>query len=306
MVDVLTNLQKASYKGISFPIGTLDFGFSQEQAEHKFIFRDEALIQQLGRKNKTWRLEIPFLENLGTFMPDYKNLYSKSFAPFIVACQDRTPGILTLPDVGSVRAACVSLQYTLSSNNRDGVIVKVEFISAPTANDQAVVPNIPSISAIAVQATKLDTEVAKTNFNPPTSHASVPQNKPTSFSDPFTAVSSAADQLSNSRNKSVARIEDTTYRINKMNDSLDRIADPKNWSVKRQANDLKNALNRTAINSDSNGKRLKQAFVNRPTPSNVMASKLKMNLADFYRLNPELSRSPTIPANTVVRYYSAA
>jgi len=303
LVDVLSKLTLAQYKGVQFPITSVDFGFSQEQAEHKFIFRDEALIQQLGRKNKTWRLEIPFLENLGTFMLDYKELYTKIFPNFVEVCQERTPGILTVPDVGNVRVACASLQYTISSEHRDGVIVRVEFISAPLANDAALIPQIPSVQAIAAQAKKLDTAVAATNFNPPTSHAVVPQETPASFSDPFTAVSSVFDQLSNSRKKNLAKIDDTTARINKMNASIDRISDPKLWSVKRQALDLKNALNRAATHSDSKGKRLKQAFVNHPTPTNVMATKLHITLSDLLRLNPELSQQPIIPANTVVRYY---
>jgi hypothetical protein len=305
LVDVLSKLQPASFKGIGFPCSSLDFGFSQEQAEHKFIFRDEALIQKLGRKNKTWRLEIPFRENL-FFLPGYEHLYSKTFPDFLVACQDGSPGELVTPDVGTVRAACVSFSYTIDPTKRDGVDVHVEFISAPLANDQGLVANIPTVEAIAVQAKRLDTAVAATDFNPPKSHASVPQDRPTGFSDPFSAVTSAADQLSNSRRKSLARIDDTTYRINKMNDSLDRIGDPKNWLLKREANDLINALTRARAHSDSGGKRIRQAFIDRSTPVNVVASKYKMTLPDFYRLNPEFSTQPTVPANSIVRYYMVA
>lgn len=134
MNTIPEQLQPASWRGIGFPFtGTRDFGFQQEQAQHRFIFRDQQLIESLGRQNPTFRYTIPFRE--GVQRPPWRNLFTKVYPLFIDACQDRSAGELVDPIHGTFRAKCVSLSESLSVEGKDGVDVTVEFVFAPEDGD---------------------------------------------------------------------------------------------------------------------------------------------------------------------------
>lgn len=300
MPDVFAQLDDASFKGVGFPIGTADFGFQHETAQHKFIFRDEALIQQLGRTNNTWRWMIPLFDNLRieTNNSVYEFLYSAVFPELLAACQDREPGILVTPDLGQVRAACVSFSYVMDPTMRDGVYVTLELIASPEDADTLLIANIPTIETVSSEAADLDDQVAEL----PDDDAFI-EFKEGSFQDPLVALRSPFDQLSKSRDKVFAQFEGTTRKIDNLINSIDRAGNPQNWTARRQANNLKNSLTKARKNSDSQGRKIRSVYLRQTYTPNGLAATLNTSLADLYKLNPGLSRSPTIPRNIAVRYY---
>lgn len=133
-MDIIAQLQDASWRGIKFPFtGTRDFGFQQDQAQHRFIFRDQQLIESLGRQNPTFRYTIPFRENVRR--PPWGNLFTRVYPDFLEACLDRSAGELVDPIHGTIRAKCVSLQESLSVEGKDGVDVVAEFVFSPEQGD---------------------------------------------------------------------------------------------------------------------------------------------------------------------------
>lgn len=134
MTDVLQQLQNASWRGIEFAFtGTRDYGFQHEQASHRYIFRDEQLIESLGRQNPTFRYNIPFREGVRR---GFANLFTVVYPRFLEACLDRSAGILVDPLHGAVRCKCVAFAEALNVEKRDGVDVLVDFVFSPeTADD---------------------------------------------------------------------------------------------------------------------------------------------------------------------------
>lgn len=131
---VAEQLQPASWREISFPFtGARDFGFQQAQANHRFIFRDQELIESLGRQNPTFRYTIPFRE--GVRKPPWQNLFVEVYPRFLEACVDRSAGDLVDPVHGTFRAKCMSLRETLTTDATDGVDVVAEFVYAPAEGD---------------------------------------------------------------------------------------------------------------------------------------------------------------------------
>lgn len=134
MTTIAEQLQPASWRGVKFPFtGARDFGFQQEQANHRFIFRDEQLIESIGRQNPTFRYPIPFRD--GVRRPPWKNLFTEVYPRFLDACTDRSAGELIDPVHGTFRAKCMSLRETLTTDATDGVEVVAEFVFAPEAGD---------------------------------------------------------------------------------------------------------------------------------------------------------------------------
>lgn len=128
--EILDILKDPSWRGIAFPFtGERDYGFQQEQAQHRFIFRDQQLIESIGAQNPVFSYTIPFRERLRQH--GWQNLFTVVYPKFLAACRDRSSGILVDPVHGSVRCKCASLREVLSTSKRDGVDVMAEFIFSP-------------------------------------------------------------------------------------------------------------------------------------------------------------------------------
>lgn len=127
---IIGQLRDSSWRGIRFPFtGERLFGFLHDQNEHRYIFRDQQLIESLGRQNPTYRYRIPFREGIRQF--GWKNLFTVVYPKFLQACLDRSAGELVDSVHGPVRAKLSALQEVLSVDKTDGVDVSADFIFAP-------------------------------------------------------------------------------------------------------------------------------------------------------------------------------
>lgn len=135
MSGLLSKLGNASWRGIAFPIiGVRDFGFAHDQEKHRFIFRDEQLIESIGRQNPAYRYKIPFIETLR--QDGWKELFTSVYPKFLAACLDRSGGLLRDPIHGPVRCKLASLQESMDvDHSLDGVVVSAEFIFSPEQTD---------------------------------------------------------------------------------------------------------------------------------------------------------------------------
>ena len=129
MTDILARLPKASWRGIVFPCSGREYGFRQEFARHRYVFRDDELIDSIGRENPGYTFQIPAREDLAK--GPYANWFTVFYPRFLNACLDRTVGDLMDPVHGRRKCKCASLRETLDVGKRDGVDIMVEFVYAP-------------------------------------------------------------------------------------------------------------------------------------------------------------------------------
>lgn len=292
---VLQTLSKLSWRGIVVPSFKGSFGFSQESAEQKYVFRDEALIQSLGKKNNTFRYTIPFREGIiysaGVPYNQKGDIFSKTFKDFKAACENRDVGNLQDPIVGLIPAKVAQFSYDYSANMLDGVDVEVEFIHCPDVAD--IDPSTIRQGA-PVQVGNLDNALAKVDWKQ--------QEPPTAFLDPFSALSSILDQSAIFVSEKTAAIDNLLFKVQKANNSIDSLKDAKNNDVKRLGENFKQTLIQTRRTVGSAGQVTRDFFTPRETTIGQLALSFQMTNADFIRLNPELARNPKVKSGTKVRY----
>lgn len=299
MTDVLKGLQTASWRGLEFPIVSGEYGFTHEQVEQKYTFKDEALIESQGRKNQTFKYVIPFSENIAK--GPFKSLYVEAFPKFLNSCLDRSAGILETPDLGAFQAKCVEFTFSLDPDvHRDGVWATISWIHAPAQDDYvtdlAFLP--PTLENVVSEAGALDQLLVGVNWQ------QEPVPEPTT--DVFGAITGTLDQLNRNVNKIAATIQKGAFKLNKMNDSLDRLSDTRNSPVKRAVLNLQHSLLRTSRNLGRTDKRIRKHVTSDAIGLTVLASQLQVTVADILTLNPDLAKRPRVAANTVVKYFKAA
>lgn len=296
MTDILIQLQRASWRGIEFPVASRDYGFQQEQSETKFIFRDEALIESLGRKNPTWRYTIPFREDIAR--GPWVNLFTVVYPKFLAACEDRTRAELIDPVHGFKPAKCVSLRETLTPARRDGIDVEVEFIHAPPEKPDTAVRVPKTIQGATGMAGAFDKALAKVNkqfqLPPPEPKNSV-----------LDAVSSVTDQVAVGIDKVTATLADADFRVEKSVASLENLKSASVAPTMLQAKRLQFALLRLEAETDPTGtKPLGKLSTTVDYSVAALAMKLGMTIQDLVRLNRFLARTPLVKAGTELRVFA--
>lgn len=294
--DILVQLQRASWRGIEFPVMSRDYGFQQEQSETKFIFIDKALISSLGLKNPTWRYTIPFREDIAK--GPWRNLFVSVYPKFLKACEDRTRAELIDPIHGFKPAKCVSLREVLSPQRRDGIDVEVEFIEAPPEKPETAVRVPKTLQGAVGMAGQLDKALKKVNkqFQKP---------PPEPKNSPLDALTSVTDQVAVGIGKVTATFQDAAFRVEKSVASLERLKSASVAPTILAAKRLEFAiLDLEAKNDPTGTKPLGRLTTTVDYSVAALAMKLGMSVQDLVRLNPFLARLRVAKAGTELRVFA--
>lgn len=294
MTDILKQLQRPSWRELEFPISGREYGFAQEQAKHRYIFRDNQLIESLGRENPTYRYTIPFREDIT--VGGWEHLFIGVYPDFLAACQDRSRGVLTDPLHGSLPGKCVSLRELLDVNKRDGIDVEAEFIHAPTETDFSsnLGTVIRTLQGYASYARRFDNELAAIPWRQ--------ELPPEPVMNPLDAISAVGGQLLLVQGKVDGALADSAFRLEKSVQTLDRLQNPNFASTRTQARRLQGAAIDLEQRTDITGARpLARIQTAEDITVAALARKVGLSLEQLLSLNRWMSKSPMVKANSQVK-----
>lgn len=296
MVDVLRQLPHLAWRGIEVPCVSIEGGFQHESADQKFQFRDEELIESLGRRNLTLAYQIPFREDL--WLTPAPHLFTVVFPKFLDACLDRSRGTLLDPVLGELPAKVTQFRYRADPTRRDGVDVEVEFVKSPKQGELAELDvRADEIEGNKAAAKSLDQQAALVDWKQ--------EPSPEATLDPLSAITSVFDQVSANIDKVARAFDNAAFKLDKMNRSIDRVANVRDWPVKRSVLRLSASLQRTREHVGSSGRAIKIHELAVDMQRGALATALNNSLGDLITLNPQIAQAPVVRAKTRVRYYAA-
>ena len=301
--EILDILPDPSWRGIKFPFtGEREYGFQQEQAQHRFILRDQQVIESIGKQNPVFAFTIPFRERLRQF--GWKNLFTVVYPKFLEACQDRTSGILVDPVHGAVRCKVASVREILSVGKRDGIDLMVEFVFAP--DDDSDVPtqfaqlakSMPRLEGAvlefgtAARALSAETRAQLEALNPESQQAKL---------SVFDAARSFASTGQQFKNRTRAQLNSLADQFDRTRSDIDEATDP-------QINELRRDSARLAKSS----RELAKTLANPPGPFDVVrttaeigriafATSNRITVESLIEFNAGLANKFTIPKGFAVR-----
>ena len=307
-MDVFRDLPRLTWRGIEVPVAARTVSFDQEIVRHKYAYRDDELVESLGRRN--WRFEytVPFRQDI-TKGP-YVNLFIETYPKFLRACRDRAEGELVDPVLGTFVVRCEQVSTTSDVNRRDGDDVQVVFVHSPAVEDVDQLGAPLAGLDLAVQEGKtLNTQIA------PITDAQLKELRLGQYIGVTTEVGlglNALDQLAGFGAQLTAyvdRVEATIAnyenKLNKLVDTMDKLDDivtsPQNAPIIRTTKRLIDSLARLNPLSSS-GKRLVSFNVLQDVTAGALAADLGMSVQDLINTNPGLPL-PLIPAGTQVVYF---
>lgn len=295
MTDALAALPRLSFRGIEVPIsGTRDAGFRHDDASHKFTYRDNEFVESLGARGWTFSYTIPMRQDIAR--GPYRNLYTATLPQFVAACRDREPGELIDPELGVFRAKPTSVTSTIDVTKRDGTDLRVEFVHAPEFEDIALeIVGTLGADALATQAGLLDEASALVDWEQ--------EEPPEPALDPLTAIDSVGRQLEYNANKVSNKLDDTAFRLERLENTLDRLENPQLWPHRRSARRLRAATLRAKARGSDPLRRVVVVTQRYASTVAAIASEAGMTVQELIRLNPNIAGQPLIAAGVAVRRF---
>lgn len=309
--DLFGQLLEFQYRGIGFPVVEFTTDLRQDLVIHKFIDRDGAHVEGVGRAPLQITARIPFLNGIDRAPNEnwQRPLYPLTWRRFFAACADKTSGPLQHPELGTLTVKCEVAHTRWAGNVRTGVFVDCTWIETDDTGadlSEALIGPSP-ISNLSSATAGLDFQLATLNpalvpqpFVPPAND---------SFTDFMQSVRSVVDQFTILKKQGAGALDNIIYQAQAVEDSLDQATNLTvfNWPLYQAAELAKSAAYDLKASLLNKGSRQILFFtVQKDSTMAQLAAQLGQQVVDFIMLNPGFMQTPCIPSGSVVRYYATA
>lgn len=317
--DLFERFQECSWRGISFPIQSVETEISHDLAIHKKVDRDGANVEATGRNPHIYTVKAIFYQSIAKGPNEtWKDLFPDTYQKFIVAIDDRSTGDFVHPFYGKKRCKVVKLSDSFSVGARGGPSVSVQFIETDEGGDSVAITDTANIPLLKSAAIDLDTYIAQLNPPPENDIESLGFN---SFSDFADQLASAVGSVELFQNKIASKINGVVNAVNKIGNTIDKAAtlvttNPITGAIENTQNlgagivkifDASNKLTFALIGIQNDTfpalKTVKTYLVPGDTTVISIASRTGNKVSDIVRLNAGILNDLVVKRYTKVRYY---
>jgi hypothetical protein len=287
--DVLKLLPPFEWRGQKYPVTARNVGFTHENVQHQLQYRNNALVEQTGARNLTFSYTIPMRQDIAR--GPYRNLFTEGLITLLRDCRNKEPGDLVDPLYGAF--ICTPQGYTDESDvqKRDGTDIRLEFMHADPSEDETIDP--PRINDINRDAGALEEELTAIDWHQ--------EPSPEGMTDPLSAVAGLFNQIDQAGNRIVAGLHDYAFRLEKVEQSLDRLENPEHWGVRQVVRRHRLASHDIADRAANPQREIVVITTRYARSITAVAAEIGISTAELIRLNPAFARNPVVPAGAQVR-----
>lgn len=301
-----------SWRGISFPTTEFKQSLRQDHAQHKFPDRDGAHIEATGRDPIVFTAHVPFYNTIAPGKNESwdADMYPTRWRRFLIACADRTVGILVHPELGQIKCKVETCDTRWSAGTRGGVDVDVTWIESleyGTDINANFTNDSPTASA-EIAALDLDTQV----FDLTEAKSEIPtETFKTSFGESLRQIKGIADQATLFNQRVAGQVDSMAYRVEALSDAIGGAkTSVKNWPVLNSIERMKSSLVDLKKQILTTGKPVALYTVVKESTLAAIANAVavyagrSVDVGEILILNPALAQRPTVQPGIVVRYYA--
>lgn len=290
-LSILLGLPPLEWRGLSAPAyDTAPMSVTHSQAERKFPYIDGAGHDHTGRDPLSLTARIYFINSLNG-----ETAFPEQFEAWKAALLDGSAGDLRHPAIGPVRARPASFSVTLDAKlTIAGAILDVTWVE--TVDDPSQASDFEPLQAnAAASAAHVDSQLEAIG-------APFPEGGPSNLADLFQQVEGFISSAGASVNGLVNRALGTIEAMTDIVETLDRA------TAFPALDGLKSLYSQTLDIAFSIGAGTSRATSQRTFPFATTipnaATELGNTTQELMGLNLALLRSPSIPANTPIKYYT--
>lgn len=293
MTDVFPLLPPFSWRGTSYPVTARNMSFLHESVDHRIQFRSNDFPEPIGPHSPLFKYTIPMREDIA--VGEYENLFNIGLVLLYGDMRSKEPGDLVDPIYGEYRCIPISYSETTDVNKRDGTDVSVEFLYAPRIGDTdpELPPTITGVLNLVGQAGMLDEDLKLRDWKQ--------EPSPEGMTDILSSANGLLRRGLRQKDKLIANVDAITYKLQKIEETIDVVENPQNWGLRESARDLQLELIKAKerLNEDP-GTKVKRIVTNSVTTVMALSKDLGVTVSDLLLINPGLARSPYVKSGTKI------
>lgn len=295
--DVLSQLLECSFRGISFPVDSLDLDLSHDLIQHRRMDRNGARLEDAGLRAAVYNIKAPFCNSIARGPNEtWNNLYPDTKNKMIDALSDRSTGDFVHPELGLRRCKPASFKTGLDPNYRSGIVISFTLIEDTEEDDATLLTTNANIPIGSSSAISLDATIG--NLNPPPD-TGLSQFGFASFTDAFNQISAVFGTIDLLNKQIIGKIDGVIGCVNKLTNQFDNAVTIFGTAPDELISSLLQ-IQKSALVQD---KELGYYITQGKTTLGYLSQKLQNSIQQLIDLNSSLIRYPTVPSQTIVRYY---
>ncbi len=301
MSDLFEQLLAFKWRDVEFPVTKMRVSLAHDLIEHKYWGVDGAHVEATGLAPLRFSATIPFTNGIVPGKNErWGPLYPETMRALLAAFADKTTGFLQHPELGSIPCKAERIEFDWSGEHRGGCDCEVSWVE--TLEDVSANFFAPSpVQDITLAALDLDASDADIRKLAPT----LPKYE-TSFADLARSLQSIGDTFTLLANTTAGKINSIIYRVEQVEDSVDRAKSALTWQAKKNIEKVKERAHDLQANILKKEERFIKLY-NVPgdtTIAGLLAQLPDSTISDIVRLNPALMHNAIVSKGTVVRYYA--
>lgn len=296
-VDVLSQLQGCSWRGISFPALTHSVKGGHRLAPHIRMDRDGERVENTGRQSYSFHFKAPMINTIAPGRTEAwasGALFPGTYFALIAALEDRSTGAFVHPIYGSRTCKVASWEDTLDADFRGGPVLVVSLQETVDSGDAASAGSTSNVSVATSAALNLD--AAMFGLVPPPWPGTPPGMSLSQFVNSIKAIGDQADLF---KQQIAGKIDSV---INQMTSLGQIFAGTPGFSDNTQR--LISSLHNIKVTALAQDRLVSVYVVAAPSTLASVANRVGATVKDLLVLNPALGRNLIVPTSTVIRFYS--
>lgn len=301
----LSTLLQFSWKGIAFPIQSMEIDVDHALPGHEAWMRNGVDHEETGRGALRFAAEIPFYNNIypsskETWAPG--TLYPVQYRFFLDAAVIGGKGTLQHPELGPIVCKLKSCKTRYDSTKRGGCSVTAEWVESIDLNDtKDSTAGTAPVASIRVAAESLDIKF-------PVLKDQIPHlpKRMKSLIDSMNAFTAIGDQVQLFAARQAGSLDSLDYAGKRLLRSMTLLDDVEKMGEKRAAIQMRNGIYDLKQDLKSKGGKIVTYRVPARTTVAGLAQSLQIPIAGLIEMSPRLMAKPVVPENTIIKYRKAA
>jgi hypothetical protein len=311
--DLFHNLKEFQWKGVPVPVEETELELRHDLVVHKFVDRNGAYVESVGRHPLQITARIPFLNHIYNRSQQESwpegALYPYQWQKFINFSLETTSGTLIHPELGPLNCKLEVAKTKWKGNVRGGVWLEATWIESDDTQASQTGQDLSSTepSALLVSsANSLDANIATLDAAVAAQQNPLPPLE-FSFDELANALVGVIDTTTILQKEFQGRAENVLYQADRVKSSIQAspILGPLAWpffqDCERQKDTAYNIAQQAAIAS---GRPVLTKVLGKPMTLSQAALFTGSEITDFILLNYALVGLSVLPVGTTVSYYA--
>lgn len=309
--DPLSQLLQFSWKGIAFPVQSMEVDVEHALPGHEVWMRNGVDHEETGRGALRFSAEIPFYNHIFPAKSElwiHAALYPRQYRFFLEAAIIGGKGLLVHPELGPVFCKLKSCKTKYDSTKRGGCMVIAEWVESIDLNDESVNAYVGASSYNASQEASIRSAAESLDAKYTDLSKEIPHlpKRMKSLIDVINAFSAIGDQVQLFAARQAGSLDSLEYASKRLLRSMALDDNVEDMDSKRAAIGMRLAVYELKRDLRERGGKIGTHVTRARTTVCGLANSLHVPVSALVEMNPRIVSKPVIYENTIVRYRKAA